>query len=481
VSIERALVPPAGVPSAGELVADKYEVEHVLGSGGMGVVVAARHVQLGRRVAIKFLRGYAADDPNATERFLREARAAVVLTSQHATKVLDVGTTQAGEPYIVMEYLAGMDLTELLRQRGRLGVEDTVDIVLQACEAIAEAHAHGIVHRDLKPPNLFVTTDSDGRRLIKVLDFGISKSVGDQANPNLTASGSLVGSPAYMSPEQVRAPKSVDTRTDVWALGVILYELLTGKSPFSADTLGETLARIVTETPLSIRELRADVPEGLDTVVRRCLRREPERRVQSVAELASMLQPFAAPESEALVRRIQRIGSSAPYEAAPVAERASPAQRTYTSDASAPAALRERTATQWQTSGASHEPASRRRGRWVAVGAGAFLLVAAVGVFALRGRRGDGSKASDQAEAQPGTSKAPRVPSPATASATPGAGAPLPSPDNGVSAAPELPTEALDAGRIGTLPVLHAPPMPRRRAPAPPPAQSSTTNEKDIF
>ena len=474
-------MPPAGVPSAGELVADKYEVEHVLGSGGMGVVVAARHVQLGRRVAIKFLRGYAADDPNATERFLREARAAVVLTSQHATKVLDVGTTQAGEPYIVMEYLAGMDLTELLRQRGRLGVEDTVDIVLQACEAIAEAHAHGIVHRDLKPPNLFVTTDSDGRRLIKVLDFGISKSVGDQANPNLTASGSLVGSPAYMSPEQVRAPKSVDTRTDVWALGVILYELLTGKSPFSADTLGETLARIVTETPLSIRELRADVPEGLDTVVRRCLRREPERRVQSVAELASMLQPFAAPESEALVRRIQRIGSSAPYEAAPVAERASPAQRTYTSDASAPAALRERTATQWQTSGASHEPASRRRGRWVAVGAGAFLLVAAVGVFALRGRRGDGSKASDQAEAQPGTSKAPRVPSPATASATPGAGAPLPSPDNGVSAAPELPTEALDAGRIGTLPVLHAPPMPRRRAPAPPPAQSSTTNEKDIF
>ena len=178
------------LPGVGEWIAGKYQVEGVLGSGGMGVVVAARHVQLGQRVAIKFLRSEAMLDQGAVERFLREARAAVTLGSEHAAKVFDVGTLDSGEPYIVMEHLTGTDLSEVLNQRGPLGIQEAVDFVLQASEAIAEAHTHGIVHRDLKPSNLFVTQGMGGRSLVKVLDFGISEvTKGMEGSSTLTCGG----------------------------------------------------------------------------------------------------------------------------------------------------------------------------------------------------------------------------------------------------------------------------------------------------
>ncbi len=235
-----------GIPQPGELIGGKFIVETVLGVGGMGVVVSARHVQLGQTVAIKFLRRGALTNPEAVNRFLREARASVGLQSAHVVRVMDVGTMDDGLPYMVMEHLSGTDLGQSLEARGLLPVEEAVDCLMQAMDAVAEAHSVGIVHRDLKPSNLFLSLRPDGSSLVKVLDFGISKAV-DGAGPpaNLTATTMVLGSPLYMSPEQVRSTKSVDTRTDVWALGVILYELVTGLPPFEADTVTGLCAKIV--------------------------------------------------------------------------------------------------------------------------------------------------------------------------------------------------------------------------------------------
>jgi serine/threonine-protein kinase len=297
----------------GSVIAEKYEVERVLGLGGMGVVVAARHRQLGQRVAIKFLRGEAIKDGSAVERFLREARAAVALSSEHAVRTLDVGTLEDGAPYIIMEYLPGVDLGQLLQRDGPLSVPLAVGAVLQACEAIAEAHALGIVHRDLKPANLFVTTRMDGSPLVKVLDFGISKAAPGWASPegqNLTASGYIMGSPAYMSPEQVRSTKHVDARSDIWSLGVILYELLTGTSPFLGETVGDTFAKIVSETPVPIQQRRPDVPRALAAAIDQCLQRNLDERVQNVRDLASELLPFASKDAAIAGERIIRASSN---------------------------------------------------------------------------------------------------------------------------------------------------------------------------
>jgi serine/threonine-protein kinase len=305
--------PVERIPSPGEVIASKYEVERVLGAGGMGVVIAARHIQLGQKVAIKFMRGQAATDSAAVGRFQREARAAAALMSEHVAKVFDVGTLENGAPYIVLEYLAGVDLGEVLRRNGPLSIHHALGAVLQACEALAEAHAIGIVHRDLKPSNLFLTKRKDGTPLVKVLDFGISKAAPlNTASPEegLTASGYIMGSPGYMSPEQVRSAKAVDARSDLWSLGVILYELLTGVSPFAGETIGDTFARIVAETPPPVHERRADIPPRLSAVVARCLERDPNRRIQTVAELASKLAPFAPPDASLSVERILRLSSS---------------------------------------------------------------------------------------------------------------------------------------------------------------------------
>jgi eukaryotic-like serine/threonine-protein kinase len=291
----------------GDILAGKYRVERVLGRGGMGYVVSAFHTQLGQSVAVKFMNPELCEREEPVTRFLREARAAVRIKNEHVARVLDVGTLESGAPYMVMEYLDGHDLAEELDKRIQLPTYAAVDYLLQASEAIAEAHALGIVHRDLKPANLFLTRRLDGTPLIKVLDFGISKALVDeegQPASSLTATQALIGSPQYMSPEQVRKPKTVDGRSDVWALGVILYELLSGRQPFAGDVAMSVLAAVVSDPAPSIRELRPDVPVELERVILRCLEKKPEARYQSVAELAQALEPFAPPTAVPSIQRI---------------------------------------------------------------------------------------------------------------------------------------------------------------------------------
>ncbi len=217
--------------NVGDVLAGKYRVDKVLGVGGMGMVVAATHLELHQKVALKFMLPAALASEEATDRFLREARAAVQLRGEHVCRVLDVGRLDGGAPYIVMEYLAGHDLETTIKDYGPLATADAVDYMLQAIEGVAEAHANQIVHRDLKPANLFVTTDNDGTPLVKVLDFGISKS---GLGGVQTKTGDIMGSPAYMAPEQMASSKDVDPRADQWALGVILYQTLCNKVPFQA-------------------------------------------------------------------------------------------------------------------------------------------------------------------------------------------------------------------------------------------------------
>jgi serine/threonine-protein kinase len=286
------------VPRTGEIVANKYRIEHVLGRGGMGVVVAARHLALGHRVAVKFLSGEAALGLQSATRALREAHAVVALSSEHVARVFDAGLLDDGAPYIVMEYLEGTDLAALLERDGPMAVAQAVDLVLQACEAIAEAHARGIVHRDLKPSNLFLVRRVDGAPLVKVLDFGISKVMAVAATAgSLTASGAILGSPYYMSPEQMTSSKTVDARTDVWAIGVILYELLTGKVPFPGETIVDIALKATGSEPPPLAQLRPDLPTALVNTILRCLRRDPAARWASIAATVNALVGFGGPSS----------------------------------------------------------------------------------------------------------------------------------------------------------------------------------------
>jgi serine/threonine-protein kinase len=295
--------------AGGELLAGKYRVERMIGQGGMGVVLAARHEGLQTDVAIKLLREVALQHTDVVGRFMREARAAVSLRSEHVARVFDVGKLDDGRPYIVMERLEGKDLGEVIEQGPMLSPSEAVDYVLQACEAIAEAHRAGIVHRDLKPKNLFLTHAVHGRPLVKVLDFGISK-VDPARSPGemqLTRTTEVIGSPSYMSPEQLRSSRSVDARTDIWALGVILYELLTRRVPFYAETVTELVLVVVTEREPPIRAFRQDVPEGLEAVVSRCLHKQPDHRFQSVVELVQALEPFAQGVQATVTERVRAV------------------------------------------------------------------------------------------------------------------------------------------------------------------------------
>jgi eukaryotic-like serine/threonine-protein kinase len=306
--------PMAAPVSPGDTLAGKYRVDRVLGEGGMGVVVAATDIQLERKVAIKFLLPEYSQHHEAAQRFLREARAAVKIQSEHVARVIDVGTMEGGAPYMVMEYLEGRDLARLLEEERRATVEDAVSYVLEACDAIAEAHSVGIVHRDLKPANLFLARTSDGSLKIKVLDFGISKAMMTTTgmDPSLTRTSSMMGSPLYMSPEQMKSAKNVDPRTDVWALGVILYELLLGEPPFYAESIPELSAKVLLEEPVSIRSRRADVRPELEAVVKRALAKDPGQRYQNVADFALALMQFGPARTRVNVERAGRVLKTSP-------------------------------------------------------------------------------------------------------------------------------------------------------------------------
>jgi eukaryotic-like serine/threonine-protein kinase len=289
----------------GDVLAGKFRVDKILGVGGMGIVVAAHHLQLDEKVALKFLLPDALKVPEAVGRFDREARAAVKIKSDHVARVTDVGKLENGSPYMVMEYLEGGDLSGMLEKTGRLPIDQAVDFVLQACEAIAEAHSLGIVHRDLKPANLFCIRRPNGQLSIKVLDFGISKMNNAAENVSMTRTSAVMGSPVYMSPEQMQTTKGVDARTDIWAIGIILHELLAGRVPFDSQTVTELAIRVAMEAPPPVTSFRPEVPAELEQAILKCLEKQRENRFQNVAELAAAIAPFGTRHAKGSLERIQ--------------------------------------------------------------------------------------------------------------------------------------------------------------------------------
>ena len=299
----------------GEVVGGKYRIERVLGVGAMGIVYAAHHLQLDERVALKVLRGELVAYPDAVKRFTREARAAAKIKNEHVTRVFDVGELGDGTPYIVMECLEGEDLARWLAARGALRLDEAVAFVLQACEALIEAHVLGIVHRDLKPSNLFCSRQPDGALSIKVLDFGISKvaalatSVSDVGKTS--GAKAPIGSPFYMSPEQMQSAHDVDHRADIWALGIILFELLTTEVPFDGESLPEVCIKVATRAPRSLRALRSDIPEEIEATILKCMEKNPHDRFENLAEFAGSLFPFAGKSGRASIERIVNVARRA--------------------------------------------------------------------------------------------------------------------------------------------------------------------------
>ena len=483
---------PAKIPVApGDVLAGKYRVERLLGSGGMGVVVAAIHLELGQRVAVKFLLPDLVRHAEASVRFLREARAAVKIQSEHVARVIDVGRLENGAPYMVMEYLEGRDLAGVLQDRRPVRVESAVQYVLEACEAIAEAHASGIVHRDLKPSNLFLALRSDGTESIKVLDFGISKLVVENDGsfqPGLTSTSALMGSPLYMSPEQMKSARGVDARTDIWALGAILYELLAGFPPFNGESMPAICAAILIEEPKPLVQIRSDVPPELQAVVARCLAKIPDYRFPHVGELAAALLPFAPRRSRASFDKIARFAGmtqlapssdvpavapvapketvpdiaatrpSAPSEPVPLARRSSRPP-----PASAPPG--SATAASWEE---ERPPIKRSRGLLAGalVGALAGLGALAVVVVVMIRAKDDPAPSATADPAQPAAAELPAVEAPRTPLAA-SAAAPAPAPEE--SSAPAVSASA--------APVRTPQQPPQRRPARPPEAKPAASTE----
>jgi serine/threonine protein kinase len=276
----------------GQIIGGRYLVGTLIGEGGMGLVCAATHLGLESPVAIKLIRPDLKHDAEFVERFLNEARRAAALRSEHVATVHDVGRLETGEPYLVMERLEGVELETYLRATGPLEPTRAVELMLEACEGLAAAHAAGIVHRDLKPANLFLARRSDGKEVLKILDFGISKAVTDDA-PSSSTSRSL-GSPWYMSPEQMLDASSVDFRADIWSLGVVLFELLTTKPPFDGQSVAEVCVKVLTGRVPSPAELRPGLDRALELIVLRCLQKDREQRYATVQELELDLRAFLA-------------------------------------------------------------------------------------------------------------------------------------------------------------------------------------------
>jgi serine/threonine-protein kinase len=277
----------------GDLVAGRYRVGEVIGEGGMGVVFAATHVGLESAVALKIIRSDLKNDEEFVLRFVNEARAAALLKGEHIARVFDVGKLASGEPYLVMERLEGMGLEAFLDAVGPLDPPEAVRLALEVCEGLAEAHALSLVHRDIKPANLFLSRRPDGRSILKILDFGIAKRLADKRHRSLTNPARSLGSPWYMSPEQMMDSSHVDSRTDIWSVGVLLYELLTGEHPFDGESIPEVCAKVLSAPAPSVRELRRDIDPRLDAIITTCLEKDPAVRLPNVSALADSLLEFA--------------------------------------------------------------------------------------------------------------------------------------------------------------------------------------------
>jgi serine/threonine-protein kinase len=417
------LVAPVRV---GELVADKYLIERTLGVGGMGVVEAARDQQLDRRVAIKFLLPKLAGSETAVQRFVREARAATRVSSEHVVRLLEIEKLPSGTPFFVMEYLDGSDLRALLRERGVLAPSLAVDYILQAVQAVAEGHVRGVVHRDIKPSNLFLSHRADGTALIKVLDFGIAKTVESDAveSTSLTSSDDVrLGSPAYMPPEQLQNPRDVDTRSDIWSLGATLYELICGRPPFEGATYLELASHILSSPPkpLADQAMPGALPDGLERVLTRCLEKDREARYANAAELALALAPYGSADARTSLSRVS--GMFASSSSFPALTRAASYEITDcapTLDVAGSGSGRRERRTSELGANASNRVAKSKPG-WLVVGAVASTLVVVVAL---------------------------RVPASAPATAQP-AGAPLPPAVKVVEPANVVPpTKALESAKV---------------------------------
>ena len=310
-SIDSAVFSQRGIPKPGDVVAGKYLVEDCLGSGGMGAVLAATRMGDYLPVALKVMLDEEAKHEDSTKRFFREARVASAIDSPHVAKLLDLGRLDSGAPFMVLERLEGEALDVVIRDEAPLPMDVAVDYLLQACEGVAEAHARGVIHRDLKPSNLFRTRRPDGPPQVKVLDFGISKAT-VTLDPrtdgmSLTETAMTLGSPQYMSPEQLKSSKDVDARTDIWSLGLILHKLLAGRPAFEATTVGAHFAMILSEPPTRLRAHVPSAPPELERAILMCLMRDRDQRWQDVGQLAAALAPFGPPRSEQRAERVARI------------------------------------------------------------------------------------------------------------------------------------------------------------------------------
>ena len=375
------------LPAIGDEILGKYRITRRLGVGGMGVVYAATHIELQETVAIKMLTPDLVSREEIVSRFMREARAAAKIKNEHAVRVLDVGKLQDNVPYMVMEYLEGEDLEHVIGARGPLPLKDAIAYVSESARALGEAHRLGIVHRDIKPANLFLATRSDGTRIVKVLDFGISKVANDALtnSSGATRTEAVMGTPMYMSPEQLRSSRDVDARADVWSLGVVFYELLTAAFPFEGESLPVLYSSILGLPYKPIRERRPDLPPAVEVVLAKCLEKDRNRRFASVDEFVQALAPFAnAPGAGAVAgagTAAPRVGSGNWTQGATDA--------TLYADVA--------------------KPASKRSGRTMAIVAVAGVLLMGGGLFAWS-QMGSGPEATaDQTAPGKGSAATPAV------------------------------------------------------------------------
>ena len=451
--MQPSYAPPSPYPQTGEVLDGKYRIERLLGEGGMGAVAKATHLLRRAPVALKFMSPAVLQMTGAVERFVNEGVAASQIDSDHVVKIFDVGRMASGAPYLVMEYLEGCDLAQLLEREGPvLSGPRAVNFTLQILRALQTAHAAGIVHRDMKPSNCFVITKDGDPDFIKLVDFGISKvkSADEAPAAHLTRTNSALGTPLYMSPEQARSPRDVDHRTDLYSVGAILYEMLTGRTPYTADSgeYTEILFKIFTTDPEPIKSFRPDLPDGLAAAVHRALTRELDQRFASAVDMAEALEPYGDERGAGMVARMRgaRPGSVMPSRAPPglaltpsnFGARATPAEataQTYMAHAASTPAPRvptdvgvTREAPPIQTGA---KAGKGRVGIFIAA-ALVSLVVGGAGVVAVKVHSTSGSSAG-RASAGPDL-PAPSVPPTPT---TPVAMAPLPPPPTPTLPAPD--------------------------------------------
>ncbi|HEY2513584.1 MAG TPA: protein kinase, partial [Polyangiaceae bacterium] len=466
-------------PQIGEVLDGKYRIERVVGRGAMAVVLQATHLQLEDQVAIKVLLPQLAVDREFVDRFLREGRMATKIRGEHVVRVFDVGVSQE-RPYMVMELLSGSDLDRVVETSGPLSPVAAVGYILQACEAIAEAHVAGIVHRDLKPANLFLTRRPDGSDCVKVLDFGISKvmRLADDTSLQGTQPSTLMGSPHYMSPEQLISARDVDPRADIWALGAILYELIVGKPPFDAPTIAALSATVLRDPAPPLHALRPDVPAAVDGAVARCLEKEPAKRFANVGELAWALSSVSE-EAAGSAARIGRVLEGGTVKMGLPATPSSgvsgpvPVVAQVASPHAPPARAKEVLAE------SEREPVlASGRGRMAGYAVAGLLILGAIGAIANVVHKDEAERAAAEKEAAsasasaaaPVSSSIPSVPPPApsasVAIAAPTA-APQPSPTPSAPVASTTPTHAKGEGRPAARPPARRPSHRPGRPPAP--------------